>query len=121
MDLRARRRQKATEGGDVPCTTTNALRELLVPSQLSPAGEVGSRTVSRPRRVGATDAAAWEVTSGDDLAFIPAACARLSRHRRPRLHSPKADPTGHPMRRRHHATVSAAPTIEDAVEQAQVA
>ena len=48
MDLRARRRQKATEAGDVPCTTRNALRELLVPSQLAPAGEVGSRTAPTP-------------------------------------------------------------------------
>src|SRR3954451_3944086 len=31
MDLRARRRQEVTEADDVPCTTTNALRELLVP------------------------------------------------------------------------------------------
>jgi hypothetical protein len=31
MDLCARRRQEATEAGDVPCTTRNALRELLVP------------------------------------------------------------------------------------------
>src|SRR3954449_11706911 len=44
MDLRARRRQKATEGGDVPCTTTNAF-----------AGAAGPVSAVRSRRGGEPD------------------------------------------------------------------